>query len=68
MFSGNYHHLIDPKGRGFEWLSELPHLLYPVVRETCDAIQVLNKLVAHMERRDVEQLWTLLRQVTGSPT
>ena len=47
--------LIDPKGRGFEWLSELPHLLYPVVRETGDAIRVLNKLVAHMERRDVEQ-------------
>ncbi len=48
--------LIDPKGRGFEHLSELPHLLYPAVRETNDAIQVLNKLVAHMERRDAEQV------------
>jgi S-DNA-T family DNA segregation ATPase FtsK/SpoIIIE len=47
--------LIDPKGRGLESLADLPHLLYPVVRETADAIAALNKLVSHMERRDAEQ-------------
>jgi S-DNA-T family DNA segregation ATPase FtsK/SpoIIIE len=47
--------LIDPKGRGFESLSELPHLLYPVARETSDAVEALNRLVAHMERRDADQ-------------
>ncbi|MEP7198697.1 MAG: DNA translocase FtsK [Chloroflexota bacterium] len=46
--------LIDPKGRGFDPLRELPHLLYPIVRETRDAIETLNKLVNHMERRDAE--------------
>ena len=48
--------LIDPKGRGFEPLSDMPHLLYPIVRETDDAIQVLQKLVSHMERRDAENV------------
>lgn len=47
--------LIDPKGRGFESLSDLPHLLYPVARETSDAVDALGRLVAHMERRDADQ-------------
>jgi DNA segregation ATPase FtsK/SpoIIIE, S-DNA-T family len=47
--------LIDPKGRGFESLKDLPHLLYPAVRETADAVTALQKLVTHMERRDREQ-------------
>jgi len=48
--------LIDPKGRGFEHLSDLPHLLYPAVRDPADAAQVLEKLVVHMERRDAENV------------
>jgi DNA segregation ATPase FtsK/SpoIIIE, S-DNA-T family len=47
--------LIDPKGRGFESLKDLPHLLYPAVRETSDAVSVLQRLVTHMERRDREK-------------
>ncbi len=46
--------LIDPKGRGLEPLRDVPHLLYPLVRETNDAVELLEKLVAHMERRDRE--------------
>lgn len=48
--------LIDPKGRGFEPLTELPHLLYPVVRDPAEAVSVLERLVVHMERRDAENL------------
>lgn len=46
--------LIDPKGRGFEPISDVPHLLYPIVRDTKEAVHVLQKMVAHMERRDQE--------------
>ncbi|GAB4405269.1 MAG: hypothetical protein Kow00123_17430 [Anaerolineales bacterium] len=46
--------LIDPKWRGFAPFSELPHLLCPVVRRTEDALAVLQRLVAEMERRDAE--------------
>jgi len=46
--------LIDPKGRGFEPLDGLPHLLVPVVRRTEEAQHVLGRLVAEMERRDEE--------------
>jgi DNA segregation ATPase FtsK/SpoIIIE, S-DNA-T family len=48
--------LIDPKGRGFDPLREMPHLLYPVVRDTDVAVEVLEKLVGHMERRDQQKL------------
>jgi S-DNA-T family DNA segregation ATPase FtsK/SpoIIIE len=48
--------LIDPKGRGFEPLARLPHLLEPVVKRAASAAPVLQRLVAEMERRDAEGL------------
>ncbi|HZY45664.1 MAG TPA: DNA translocase FtsK [Anaerolineae bacterium] len=44
--------LIDPKGRAFEGLSTLPHLLKPIVSQTDRAVQTLNELVSLMETRD----------------
>jgi S-DNA-T family DNA segregation ATPase FtsK/SpoIIIE len=44
--------LIDPKGRGFSPLEELPHLLEPVVTRADRAAPVLQRLVTEMERRD----------------
>jgi S-DNA-T family DNA segregation ATPase FtsK/SpoIIIE len=46
--------LIDPKGRGFEPLAQLPHLLEPVVNRADQAAPVLERLVTEMERRDAE--------------
>jgi S-DNA-T family DNA segregation ATPase FtsK/SpoIIIE len=46
--------LIDPKKRGFEPLSQLPHLLEPVVTRADGAAAVLQRLVAEMEHRDAE--------------
>ncbi len=46
--------LIDPKGRGFEPLARLPHLLEPVVTRADVAAPVMQRLVAEMERRDAE--------------
>jgi S-DNA-T family DNA segregation ATPase FtsK/SpoIIIE len=46
--------LIDPKGRGFLPLAGLPHLLVPVVTHADEALAVLRRLVAEMERRDAE--------------
>jgi S-DNA-T family DNA segregation ATPase FtsK/SpoIIIE len=46
--------LIDPKGRGFTPLSGLPHLLVPVVTRVDEALLLLERLVAEMERRDLE--------------
>ncbi len=47
--------LIDPKRRGFGALSELPHLIQPVIAEADDAIETLQDLVSQMERRDQEK-------------
>ena len=44
--------MIDPKGGGFGPLSDLPHLLRPVVREVHQAIFLLGDLVDEMVRRD----------------
>ena len=44
--------LIDPKGRGLEPLSALPHLLVPLVTDVEEARSVLARLVQEMERRD----------------
>ena len=44
--------LIDPKGRSFDALSHLPHLLSPVIQRGEVAIDLLNKLVKQMEKRD----------------
>ena len=46
--------LIDPKGRGLSPFAGLPHLLTPVVSEVDEAIAMLRRLVAEMERRDAE--------------
>ena len=46
--------LIDPKGRGFKPFSGLPHLLVPVVTCVGEALPLLERLVAEMERRDGE--------------
>jgi len=44
--------LIDPKGRSFEPLAGLPHLLRPIVTEPDQAVQALGDLVNLMEQRD----------------
>lgn len=48
--------LIDPKGRSFEPLAALPHLLRPIVSAVDEAASVLREMVAMMERRDVERV------------
>ncbi|CAG0935963.1 DNA translocase FtsK [Thermoflexales bacterium] len=44
--------LIDPKGRAFESMVGLPHLLRPIVTQPDQAVQALNDLVTLMEQRD----------------
>jgi S-DNA-T family DNA segregation ATPase FtsK/SpoIIIE len=46
--------LIDPKGRGFQPFEGLPHLLMPVATRVDEALPLLQRLVAEMERRDAE--------------
>ncbi|HSR30518.1 MAG TPA: FtsK/SpoIIIE domain-containing protein, partial [Anaerolineae bacterium] len=46
--------LIDPKGRGFLPFQGLPHLLQPVVSRIDQALPLLQRLIAEMERRDAE--------------
>ncbi|HSJ53381.1 MAG TPA: DNA translocase FtsK, partial [Anaerolineae bacterium] len=46
--------LVDPKGRGLSAFEGLPHLLVPVVTRVDEAVAVLGRLVAEMERRDAE--------------
>jgi S-DNA-T family DNA segregation ATPase FtsK/SpoIIIE len=45
--------LIDPKRRGFGRLSALPHLLTPLIARPDRAAEVLKRLAAEMERRDL---------------
>ncbi len=70
--------LIDPKGRAFEPMTGLPHLLRPIVTHPEQAVQVLNDLVNLMEQRDrsrvtdprvivaIDELADLVQ--TGGPT
>jgi S-DNA-T family DNA segregation ATPase FtsK/SpoIIIE len=44
--------LVDPKGRGFVSLADLPHLLCPPISDADDALARLNWLVEEIERRD----------------
>jgi S-DNA-T family DNA segregation ATPase FtsK/SpoIIIE len=44
--------LIDPKGRAFEPMARLPHLLRPIVTQPDQAVQALGDLVTLMEHRD----------------
>ena len=46
--------LIDPKGRGFGPLAQLPHVLGEVVADPVAAVERLRWVVAEMERRDQE--------------
>lgn len=46
--------LIDPKRRGFAPLKDLPHLLAPVATEADEAVELLERIIAEMERRDRE--------------
>jgi len=44
---------IDPKRRGFDPLSALPHLLTPLIHQHERAAEVLVRLAEEMERRDL---------------
>lgn len=44
--------LIDPKGRAFEPMAGLPHLLRPIVTQPDQAVRALMDLVNLMEQRD----------------
>ncbi len=44
--------LIDPKGRGYGMLADLPHVRGAALGSTTDAAAQLRALVAEMERRD----------------
>jgi len=46
--------LIDPKGRGLSPFAGLPHLMAPVVTDAADALAMLHRLLAEMERRDAQ--------------
>jgi S-DNA-T family DNA segregation ATPase FtsK/SpoIIIE len=46
--------LVDPKGRGFAPLVDMPHLMTPVVNRPDEAAKVLDRVVDEMERRDRE--------------
>ncbi len=48
--------LVDPKSRGFAPLANLPHLLAPVAAHPAEALPLLNRLIAEMERRDQESV------------
>ena len=48
--------VIDPKGRGYSALGDLPHLKHPVVRDVSRASFVLSELVDLMLARDREGL------------
>jgi S-DNA-T family DNA segregation ATPase FtsK/SpoIIIE len=48
--------LIDPKGRGFGPLAQLPHVLGNVVTDVKAAVERLRWVVEEMERRDHEQV------------
>ncbi len=48
--------LVDPKGRGFAPLHDLPHVQGEIVRDPQRAIWGMQELVAEMERRDRQQV------------
>jgi S-DNA-T family DNA segregation ATPase FtsK/SpoIIIE len=48
--------LIDPKGRGFGPLAQLPHVLGGVASDPADAVARLRWVVQEMERRDQAQI------------
>ncbi len=48
--------LIDPKSRGLAPLAGLRHLLAPVAVDSGEALALLQRLVAEMERRDRESV------------
>jgi len=48
--------LIDPKSRGFMPLAGLPHLIDEVASDTTAALDLLERVVDEMERRDRENI------------
>jgi S-DNA-T family DNA segregation ATPase FtsK/SpoIIIE len=48
--------LIDPKGRGFQPLADLPHVLGGIASTPEQAMDCLHWLVEEMERRDRQQI------------
>lgn len=48
--------LIDPKSRGFGPLAYLPHLIAPIATNVRSAVELLERLVAEMDRRDSQQI------------
>ncbi len=48
--------LIDPKNRGFAPLARLPHLLAPLAMSAAEALPLLERLIAEMERRDQKNI------------
>lgn len=44
--------LLDPKGHGFGPLTDLPHLLRPVITSATESLVLLADLAQEMERRD----------------
>jgi len=50
--------LVDPKRRGLEALSCLPHLGWPLAEDPEEAVGLLRHVVAEMERRDRERRHT----------
>jgi S-DNA-T family DNA segregation ATPase FtsK/SpoIIIE len=48
--------LIDPKGRAFESLVDLPHLLRPIVTQPDQAVEALADMVRLMEARDEHRI------------
>ncbi len=48
--------LIDPKGRGYEPFTALPHLVLPLATTADTGLETLHWLAAEMERRDRERI------------
>jgi len=48
--------LIDPKGRAFESLADLPHLLRPIITQPDQAVDALTDIVKLMETRDQQRV------------
>ena len=48
--------LIDPKGRAFDSLADLPHLLRPIITQPDQAVDAVADLVKLMETRDQQRV------------
>lgn len=48
--------LFDPKGHSFSAFAHAPHLIFPIVKTADETLRQTHRLVAEMERRDVNQI------------